>query len=148
MTVPKTVYVFKAFSFEEPRDTMEQIWLVRWITIVASLIFFFLLFSLPSACWRWGSYKTPPDLCVSGRFTNPGQVDICLFQVFPDIVHPGLPMSPSASLSLYSLHVHVKHLVVFSPPSVPRGQTTVVSFSWSSVPLSLGPQALLSFVHF
>ena len=36
------------------------------------------------------------DLSVSGRFTIPGQVDIFLFQVFPDIVHPGLPLSPSA----------------------------------------------------
>src|SRR6218665_1534974 len=39
-----------------------------------------------------GSYKIPPDLSVSGRFTNPGQVDVPLFQVFPDIAHPGLPL--------------------------------------------------------
>src|SRR6218665_663323 len=46
--------------------------------------------------WRWGFYQIPPDLFVSGRFTNPGQVDVFLFQVLPDIVHLGLPLPPSA----------------------------------------------------
>lgn len=45
------------------------------------------LFSHPSACWLWGSHKTPTDLSVSGRFTNPGQGDMFLFQFFPGVVH-------------------------------------------------------------
>jgi len=60
--------------------------------------------------------------------------------------------SRSSSVSLcfsFPPHVHVKlHLVIFSPPSFLRVQTTAVSFSWSFVPLFLQPQALLLFVHF
>src|SRR6218665_1487332 len=49
------------------------------------------------------------------------------------------------------IHIHVKlHLVVFSPPSVPRVQTTVQSpFSDLLYHCFLSPmQALLLFVHF
>ena len=73
-------------------------------------------------------YKTPPDLSVSGRLANHGQVDVFLPRVFPDIVHPDLPLSP-AFLSLLD-RVHVKpRLLVFLPPSVPHVQTTKVSLS-------------------
>src|SRR6218665_3235976 len=59
-------------------------------------------------------------LSVSGCLANPGQVDVFLLQVFPDIVHPDLPLPSSASLSL-----HVKRLlVVVLPPSIPHVQTT------------------------
>jgi len=53
---------------------------------------------------RLGSYmyKTHSDLSVYGRFANPGQVDVFLLKVFPDIVHPDLPLPPSASLSLHA----------------------------------------------
>src|SRR6218665_870977 len=37
-----------------------------------------------------------------------------LFQIFPDIVHPGLPLSPSASLSLYVSNVPCAHAHFFS----------------------------------
>ena len=60
-----------------------------------------LLFSPPSACWQWDSYKAPPDFSVPGRFTNPGQVDVFLVQVFPDIVHPDFTLPRSTSLSLH-----------------------------------------------
>src|SRR6218665_2880354 len=67
----------------------------------------------------------------------------------------GLPWhcpSRSSSVSLcfsFPLHVHVKlHLVIFSPPSFPRVQTTVISFSSSFLPLFFHPQPLLLFVHF
>jgi len=39
-------------------------------------------------------YKAPPDLSVSGRFTNPGQVDVFLYQVFNDNVHSDLHPPP------------------------------------------------------
>ena len=35
-----------------------------WMHELIIYIFFFLLFSLPSACWRWGSYKIPPDIYI------------------------------------------------------------------------------------
>ena len=35
---------------------------------------------------------------VALRVANPGQVEVFLPQIFPDIVHPDLPLSPSASL--------------------------------------------------
>src|SRR6218665_2831791 len=31
---------------------------------------------------------------VSGRLTNPGQINVFLFQVFPYVVHPDLPLAP------------------------------------------------------
>src|SRR6218665_75045 len=63
---------------------------------------------------------------VALRVANPGQVEVFLPQIFPDIVHPDLPLSPSASLSI---HVSMPRLVVFLHPSVPDVQTTGISFS-------------------
>jgi len=41
------------------------------------------------------------SLFLHGRFTNPGEVDVFLPQIFPDITHPDLHLTPSASLSLH-----------------------------------------------
>jgi len=46
--------------------------------------------------------EAPPDLSVSGRFTNPGQVEVLFFRVFSDIVHPSYASLASLCFSLVS----------------------------------------------
>src|SRR6218665_1165594 len=68
------------------------------IILNGNLVEFFLS-SISVLTTRLLHYKAPPDLSVSGRFTNPGQVDVFLYPVFPDNVHSDLHPPPFTSLS-------------------------------------------------